>query len=56
MAESNKTQPKVLIVGAGLAGLMTGILLERAGIPYDIFERASEIKPIGEWCSPTPRS
>ncbi|KAG0245537.1 hypothetical protein B0O80DRAFT_503423 [Mortierella sp. GBAus27b] len=47
MTDSNKTQPKVLIVGAGLAGLMAGILLGRAGIPYDIFERAAEIKPIG---------
>ncbi|KAF9118015.1 hypothetical protein BGW39_001572, partial [Mortierella sp. 14UC] len=39
--------PHVLISGAGLAGLFLGILLEKAGIPYDIYERASEIKPIG---------
>ncbi|KAF9125527.1 hypothetical protein BGW39_007327 [Mortierella sp. 14UC] len=39
--------PHVLISGAGLAGLFLGILLERAGIPYDIYERAVEIKPIG---------
>ncbi|KAG0373250.1 hypothetical protein BGX24_011948 [Mortierella sp. AD032] len=39
--------PHVLISGAGLAGLFLGILLERAGIPYDIYERATEIKPIG---------
>ncbi|KAG9061264.1 hypothetical protein KI688_007602 [Linnemannia hyalina] len=32
--------PHVLIGGAGLAGLFLGILLERAGIPYEIFERA----------------
>ncbi|KAF9192280.1 hypothetical protein BGZ51_005849 [Haplosporangium sp. Z 767] len=41
------TKPHVLIVGAGLGGLMMGILLERAGIPYDIFERAAKVKPLG---------
>ncbi|KAF9900791.1 hypothetical protein EC991_006894 [Linnemannia zychae] len=39
--------PRVLIAGAGLAGLFLGILLERAGIPYEIFERTAEIKPLG---------
>ncbi|KAF9114753.1 hypothetical protein BGX30_006492, partial [Mortierella sp. GBA39] len=39
--------PRVLIAGAGLAGLFLGILLEKAGIPYEIFERTSEIKPLG---------
>jgi 2-polyprenyl-6-methoxyphenol hydroxylase-like FAD-dependent oxidoreductase len=39
--------PHVLISGAGLAGLFLGILLEKAGIPYDIYERAAEIKPLG---------
>lgn len=39
--------PHVLISGAGLAGLFLGILLERAGIPYEIYERAAEIKPLG---------
>ncbi|KAK3834914.1 MAG: hypothetical protein JOS17DRAFT_773038 [Linnemannia elongata] len=39
--------PRVLIAGAGLAGLFLGILLEEAGIPYEIFERSAEIKPIG---------
>ncbi|KAF9101331.1 hypothetical protein BGX29_005778 [Mortierella sp. GBA35] len=39
--------PHVLIAGAGLAGLFLGILLEKAGIPYDIFERSAEIKPLG---------
>ncbi|KAG0261840.1 hypothetical protein BG011_000603 [Mortierella polycephala] len=40
-------RPTVLIVGAGLGGLTLGVLLERAGIPYQIFERASVIKPLG---------
>ncbi|KAG0288544.1 hypothetical protein BGZ97_006735 [Linnemannia gamsii] len=39
--------PHVLIAGAGLAGLFLGILLEEAGIPYAIFERSAEIKPLG---------
>ncbi|KAF9104176.1 hypothetical protein BGX29_002270 [Mortierella sp. GBA35] len=39
--------PNVLIVGAGLAGLFLGIYLEEAGIPYQIFERVAEIKPLG---------
>jgi len=40
-------RPTVLIVGAGLGGLSLGLLLERAGIPYMIFERAKSIKPLG---------
>ncbi|KAG0315046.1 hypothetical protein BGZ97_008705 [Linnemannia gamsii] len=39
--------PRVLIVGAGLAGLFLGNLLEKANIPYEIFERAATIKPLG---------
>ncbi|KAF9101330.1 hypothetical protein BGX29_005777 [Mortierella sp. GBA35] len=39
--------PRVLIAGAGLAGLLLGILLEKAEIPYDIYERTAEIKPLG---------
>ncbi|KAK5827751.1 hypothetical protein F5H01DRAFT_332179 [Linnemannia elongata] len=38
--------PRVLIAGAGLAGLFLGILLEKAGIPYEIFERSAEIRPL----------
>jgi len=40
--------PHVLIAGAGLAGLFLGILLEEAGIPYHIFERFGEIRPLGK--------
>ncbi|KAF9321209.1 hypothetical protein BG003_003033 [Podila horticola] len=38
---------KVIISGAGLAGLFLALLLEKLGVPYHLFERASEIKPLG---------
>ncbi|KAF9099768.1 hypothetical protein BGX29_004969 [Mortierella sp. GBA35] len=40
-------KPTVLIVGAGLGGLMLGALLEKADIPYVIFERTASVKPLG---------
>ncbi|OAQ33088.1 FAD/NAD(P)-binding domain-containing protein [Linnemannia elongata AG-77] len=40
-------RPTVLIVGAGLGGLMLGALLEKADISYVIFERSSSVKPLG---------
>jgi len=40
--------PKVLIVGAGLGGLVLALILEKAKIDYEIFERATEIRPLGE--------
>ncbi|KAG0279881.1 hypothetical protein BGZ95_011984 [Linnemannia exigua] len=45
MSAAYKTN--VLIVGAGLGGLLLGALLEKAGIPYTIFERATTVKPLG---------
>lgn len=43
-------RPKVLIVGAGLGGLTLGAILEKSGIPYEIFERAPLVKPLGNSC------
>ncbi|KAF9120050.1 hypothetical protein BGW39_011704 [Mortierella sp. 14UC] len=40
-------RPKVLIVGAGLGGLTLGMLLHKANIPFEIYERAAEVKPLG---------
>ncbi|OAQ32598.1 FAD/NAD(P)-binding domain-containing protein [Linnemannia elongata AG-77] len=40
-------KPTVLIVGAGLGGLLLGALLEKSGVPYQIFERATTVKPLG---------
>ncbi|GJJ70238.1 hypothetical protein EMPS_02587 [Entomortierella parvispora] len=39
--------PNVMIVGAGLSGLLLAILLGRAAIPYEIYERTSTVKPLG---------
>ncbi|KAF9414848.1 hypothetical protein BGZ94_000268 [Podila epigama] len=42
-----KEKPRVLIIGAGIGGLMLAILLQAGGIPYEIIERANEVKPLG---------
>ncbi|KAF9350058.1 hypothetical protein BGX26_011707 [Mortierella sp. AD094] len=42
-----KPRPDVLIIGAGIAGLTLAILLEQINVPYHIYERASEVKPLG---------
>ncbi|MET0242575.1 MAG: FAD-dependent monooxygenase, partial [Flavitalea sp.] len=35
------------IIGAGIGGLTMGLGLKRAGIPFRIYERAPEIRPVG---------
>ncbi|KAF9905585.1 hypothetical protein EC991_001546 [Linnemannia zychae] len=47
-------KPTVLIVGAGLGGLLLGALLEKSGVPYMIFERAPCVKPLGSALSVGP--
>ncbi|KAG0334034.1 hypothetical protein BG000_008694 [Podila horticola] len=42
-----RKKPKVLIVGAGIGGITLAILLQKAGYPYAVFERAKEVKPLG---------
>ncbi|KAF9393813.1 hypothetical protein CPC16_001065 [Podila verticillata] len=44
---ANLEKPKVLIVGAGIGGLTLGILLKKGGIPFEIYERAKEVKSLG---------
>ncbi|KAF9578771.1 hypothetical protein BGW38_005272 [Lunasporangiospora selenospora] len=39
--------PQVLIVGAGLSSLFLALLLDRIDVPYQIFERAATVKPLG---------
>ncbi|KAG0325570.1 hypothetical protein BGZ99_000453 [Dissophora globulifera] len=38
---------KVLIIGAGIGGLALAVLLEKAGIAYEVYERASKVRPLG---------
>ncbi|KAF9543223.1 hypothetical protein EC957_001098, partial [Mortierella hygrophila] len=38
--------PRVFITGANLGGHFLGILIEKAWIPFEIFERSAEIKPL----------
>jgi hypothetical protein len=40
--------PRVLIAGPGLVELFLDIRLEMAGIPYDVYERATEIKAVAK--------
>ncbi|KAF9299851.1 hypothetical protein BGZ74_008584, partial [Mortierella antarctica] len=44
---ANMEKPKVLIVGAGIGGLTLGLLLKKGGVPFQIYERAKEIRPLG---------
>lgn len=40
-------KPTVLIVGAGIGGLTLAILLHKAKIPFFVYERAHDVKPLG---------
>ncbi|KAF9437057.1 hypothetical protein BGZ76_002127 [Entomortierella beljakovae] len=43
----NPTKAFVIIIGAGIGGLVLAALLERAGIDYQVLERAPSVKPLG---------
>ena len=38
---------KAVIIGAGIGGLTTAIALQQAGIDFEVFEAAPELRPIG---------
>ncbi|HEY0276450.1 MAG TPA: FAD-dependent monooxygenase, partial [Paenirhodobacter sp.] len=38
---------KAIIIGAGMGGLTAGLALKRIGYDVDIFERVTEVKPVG---------
>ncbi|KAG0279072.1 hypothetical protein BGZ95_002378 [Linnemannia exigua] len=54
MSSQENAKPTVLIVGAGLGGLLLGALLEKSGVPYEILERAPSVKPLGSALSVGP--
>ncbi|KAF9124832.1 hypothetical protein BGW39_007861 [Mortierella sp. 14UC] len=47
-------KPAILIVGAGLGGLLLAALLEKSDFPYVVFERAVTVKPLGSAMSIGP--
>ncbi|KAF9914948.1 hypothetical protein BX616_007252 [Lobosporangium transversale] len=47
------SKPKVLIVGAGISGLTLAILLEKASIPYEVYDRMAQVRPLGSALSIT---
>src|SRR6201995_3857459 len=44
---SAEPKPKVLIAGAGIAGLVAGLALVQRGIEVEIFEQAAELRELG---------
>ena len=38
---------KVVIIGAGIGGLTTGIAMRQAGYQVEIYDRAQELRPAG---------
>src|SRR6201990_2035322 len=44
---SAQPKPKVLIAGAGIAGLVAGLALLQRGIEVEIFEHAAELRELG---------
>jgi salicylate hydroxylase len=46
----------VVIIGAGIAGVTTAAALDRAGVPYQIYEQAGELGEVGAGVQLAPNS
>ena len=46
----------VMIIGAGIGGLTLALMLNKAGVPFRVYESAQEIKPIGVGISVLPHA
>jgi len=38
---------RIAVIGAGIAGLAMGLALDRAAVPYQIYEQATELREVG---------
>ncbi|GJJ74071.1 hypothetical protein EMPS_06429 [Entomortierella parvispora] len=47
LSTENRDLPSVIIVGAGLGGLLLAILLDRIGIEYTVLERSAVFRSLG---------
>ncbi|KAF9352662.1 hypothetical protein BGX26_009560 [Mortierella sp. AD094] len=52
-SSSPSSNVKIIIVGAGVCGLLTAIQLERAGMDYIVIEKARTLSPLGSALSLT---
>lgn len=41
-------KPRVIIAGAGIGGLTMAILLNKAGVTFEILERSDDVKQLGK--------
>ncbi len=53
---ANEENGAILIIGAGLGGLVAALALQRRGIPVRVFEKASELGEVGAGISLAPNA
>ena len=46
----------ILIAGGGIAGLVMGLTLHQLGLPFQVFERVAEPRPLGVGINLQPNS
>lgn len=47
MNRAKKTPRNIVVIGAGIGGLMVGIALKKQGYHVTIYEKVTEILPVG---------